>query len=210
MTFGKKKNTNVGVDYLNSMVFVRLNEIERLLIEYRVLYMTCSYYSISRQLRFMLESVIQSYYIDTEYPKIGMLGKLSVLKQMKRDRKAIGRPLVNMTNLGSDVKEKIISLYRELSDVVHPDYQDYIPFARPTEKEEYFNWISRLVLLPNPKVANYCLEKLNEVMDIVYFLIFESFGSVALIGLPRFEEVLHKANCELSLNFVYKHQDSIH
>lgn len=192
-----------GDEYLNSMVFIRLQETQRLLIEYRILDRLCAYYSIFRQLRFMLESVLQAYYIDKEYPEVNLQGKLSILKQMKRDKKAIGKPLLEMTNLNSHVKQKINGLYKELSDAVHPDYKDYLPFTKAqTRKDVYFEWISRWALVPNPKLAQLCLQKLNQVMDIIYLLIFDTFGGNALIVFKDIKEVLSRAECNLSLKFI--------
>lgn len=195
------------------MVFIRLLEIERLLLEYRILDRACSYYSICRQLRFMMESIVQAYYVDMEYPKLDLQGKIRILKRMKKAKNAIGGSLFREMDLNKRIKIEshdgkeidltrlIKTLYRELSDTVHPDYKDYVPFSENGE-EHYFDWISRCILVPNPKLSGYSLEKLNQVMDIVYLLVFDNFRVFAFVIFGQIEEVLSKTNCLLSLRYI--------
>jgi hypothetical protein len=197
----------------NSMVFIRLLEIERLLLEYRILDRTCSYYSICRQLRFMMESILQAYYVDMNFSQLDLLEKIPILKQMKEDRKAIGGSLLKEIDLNMRIKmqdydgkdinlaKQIKNLYRELSDTIHPDYKDYVPFSK-NDEEVYFDWISRYTFTPNPKLSSYCLEKLNQVMDVIYLLVFDNFRGYAFVVFGQIRDILLKANCHLSLCFI--------
>jgi len=195
----------------NSMINIRTLETLRMLIEYRILERTCSYYSICRQLRFMMESMLQAYYIDTEYPDLDLMAKISVLKQMTKDRKAIGHFLLDMIDFKSrirfevcgrklDVRTRIEGLYRELSDTVHPAFKDFVPFAK--RDVDPLEWISRYLLVPNPRLSQYCVEKLNQVMDIIYLLVFDNYRGYAFIAFKQIRETLSTTNCHLTLSYL--------
>jgi len=195
----------------NSVINIRMLEVLRLLIEYRILERTCSYYSICRQLRFMLESMLQAYYVDAEYGELDLQGKISVLKQMKRDGKAIGSKLLNMIDIDKRIKlrsmkkkvsvrARIENLYKDLSNTVHPDYSDFLPFL--TESGDHFEWISRYMLVPNPKLSDYCSQKLNQVMDIIYLLIFDNFQVYALVPFKWIRDALSATNCFLTFDYL--------
>jgi hypothetical protein len=196
---------------LSSVMNIRMLEVLRLLIEYRILERACAYYSICRQLRFMLESMLQAYYVDAEYSELDLQGKISVLKQMKKDKRSIGRPLLDMISIDKrielwsmkkrvNITGRIENLYKELSDSVHPDYSDFLPFL--TESGDHFEWISRFMLVPNPKLSDYCSEKLNQVMDMIYLLVFDNFQGYAFVPLKWTEDVLSDTKCFLTLSYI--------
>jgi hypothetical protein len=161
----------------------------------------------------MMESILQAYYVDMEYPKLDLHGKIPILKRMKKTKKAIGVSLLREMDLNKRIKiedydgkeidliKHIKILYRELSDTIHPDYKDYVPFSKSGE-EYYFDWISRHILIPNPKLSSYCLERLNQVMDVVYLLVFDNFRGYAFVVFDQIRDVLSKTNCHLSLCFI--------
>jgi hypothetical protein len=148
-----------------------------------------------------------------KYPKLDLHGKIQILKQMKKARKAIGGSLLREIDLNKRIKiedydgkeidltKHIKTLYRELSDTIHPDYKDYVPFSK-NDKEYYFDWISRYIFIPNPKLSSYCLEKLNQVMDVIYLLVFDNFRGYAFVVFDQIRDILLKTNCHLSLCFI--------
>jgi hypothetical protein len=193
----------------SSVMNIRMLELLRLLIEYRILERACAYYSICRQLRFMLESMLQAYYVDAEYSELDLQGKISVLKQMKKDRRAIGSPLLDMIGIDKriemkervNIRGRIENLYKELSDSVHPDYSDFLPFL--TDSGDHLEWISRFMLVPNPKLSDYCSEKLNQVMDMIYLLAFDNFRGYAFVPLKWTEDVFSATNCFLTSSYIH-------
>ena len=78
------------------------------------------YHSTIRELRYLLESALQSYYLDfnTDY---------SFDKKIENARRFYGiKNLVNKMELENDVKDKIKQIYSTLSDYVHPSTEEIL------------------------------------------------------------------------------------
>jgi hypothetical protein len=70
-----------------------------------------------RELRSILESTVQAYYVDKNYHDIDVKGKLAVLREMNSARSDYGKKLIEKANPPSP--ERIRKIYNELSGFVH-------------------------------------------------------------------------------------------
>jgi hypothetical protein len=76
------------------------------------------YYQAIRELKSILESTIQAYYVDKEYQEIDVEGKLAVIREMTSSGSHYGNKLIDKARLSHIENIKI--LYKQLSQYVHP------------------------------------------------------------------------------------------
>ena len=102
------------------LIAVRFTECFQTLCWIESLALGGGYYLAIRELRCLLESIVQAYYIDIKYPDIDVSGKLAVLNEMMD----VGRNASFGTGLikraSPPDQAKIIDLYRKLCKFVHP------------------------------------------------------------------------------------------
>lgn len=82
-----------------------------------------SYHQSIRELRFILETFIQTYYIDKNHPNSSINCKLEILKEIDL---LIGSRLIDKTDLGK-YKNDIKKLYSDLSKHVHSSFEKLNP-----------------------------------------------------------------------------------
>ncbi len=99
---------------------VRFTECFQTLRWIELLALGGGYYLAIRELRSMLEGVIQAYYIDCKYPALDVIGKLAVLNELidVGQRQSHGRGLINIAT--PPEKNEISDLYGKLCQYVHP------------------------------------------------------------------------------------------
>lgn len=102
------------------LMAVRFTEAFQGLLWIEFLSLSGGYFQALRELRNMLESTVQAYYVDSEYPELDVEGKLAVLKEMARCRNHYGGRLIQKAK--PPRKREIKALYSELSEYVHPSY----------------------------------------------------------------------------------------
>ena len=78
-----------------------------------------AYHSTVQQLRYILESAIQAYYVDKENNGVSIERKLEIIKEIEY---LIGRRLIDKTDL--KYKEELKTLYGDLCKYVHPSYEE--------------------------------------------------------------------------------------
>jgi len=79
-----------------------------------------AYHSTVQQLRYILESAIQAYYVDKENNGVSIERKLEIIKEIEY---LIGRRLIDKTDL--KYKEELKTLYGDLCKYVHPSYEEF-------------------------------------------------------------------------------------
>ena len=105
-----------------NLLFFRVREMPKQLSILHFLIVASLYPQSIRELRYILESVIQAYYIDMEHPDAGIMCKLEVLKEIEM---MVGGRLIEATNLGE--KKKIHKLYKDLSRYTHSSHEKLEP-----------------------------------------------------------------------------------
>lgn len=102
------------------LMAVRFTECFQVICWNEWLAISGGYYIAIRELRSILEAVVQAYYIDLKYPHIDVKGKLAVLNEMMDigRRETYGKSLIQRANPPNS--DKIKSLYTELCGFVHP------------------------------------------------------------------------------------------
>jgi len=112
------------------LMAVRFTECFQTLFWIESLALGGGYYLSIRELRSMLEGVIQAYYIDIKYPDIDVAGKLAVLNEMidvgGNVSHGVGLLKTALPPRSDDkiwerMRNDIFSLYRELCSFVHPN-----------------------------------------------------------------------------------------
>lgn len=181
-------NRTPKMDYSRYLFLNRLIEFNKLLLLLHELSVIGYYHSTIRELRYLLESALQSYYLDfnTDY---------SFDEKIEKARKVYGiKKLVNKMKIENNVKNKIGQIYRQLSDYVHPSTQEIL---------SGYNDISyRVTHAFNEELFNLCVSSTNEVLDIVSFLALRGFSFLVneLKQDSVFLKWLKDSNCELTLN----------
>jgi len=119
------ENRNTVSRYSQSLVFTSFLELFRN-IHQTVFLSGCGLYkSAYHNTRYALEFIIQSYYIDTEYPDGDFLDRIDVLHDIENKRGFRGRALVNKLELASTVKEEINNEYEKLHKKVHSTHKQF-------------------------------------------------------------------------------------
>jgi len=105
----------------NSMVILRLIELNNQLfwILTNVIY-NAAYHQVIRELRFILDSMMQAYYLDIEHPDADIYCKLEIVKEIEKE--AFGTRLIE--RLPIQHKDRIKQLYSLLSKYSHSSYEE--------------------------------------------------------------------------------------
>lgn len=151
-------------DKYNSMVFFRFVEIQKTLMWIYTCVLFGAYHSAIRELRYVLESMMQAYYLDREHTSADMGCKLEIIKEIDRERFSALVDRIEMSQ-----KQRIKVLYSELSKYVHSTYNE----LRPTIEEGKVQ--SRVTFGFESDMFKKCVELTNQVMDVVYCITLQRF-----------------------------------
>lgn len=137
-----------------------------------------SYRASYRELRFMIESVCQAFYIDYNHFKESLGIKFIILKALGDFGNFIGKNLFDKIKINKNLKEKIKQIYGTLSKYIHPSFEEAESLLKikissvDNNKELYENTFN--------------LERLEEILELCEEV------SDLLIDLNRnFEEKFH-------------------
>lgn len=182
-------------EQLNSMLMTRLLELnnELLWILSNIIYHG-AYHQVIRELRFVLDSMMQAYYLDTEHPEVDIFCKLEIIKEI--EKWAYGARLIE--RLALPHKDQIRQLYSSLSKYSHSSYKELeISIRRgkvdfrvtPSFDEELFSLCERLT---------------HQVMDAIYLVVLNQFPNlceslssdkILMVNLKNF-------GCQLTLGYL--------
>ncbi|MCK5563341.1 hypothetical protein KAI30_04130, partial [Candidatus Bathyarchaeota archaeon] len=151
------------------------------------------YHSTIRELRYILEASLQSYYLDNRT-------KFSLNRKIERARNLYGvrniqgvKILVGRLGMRKDVKEKIRVLLDSLSDLLHPSNEEMLKVYRNVLQQVTFNF--------NNELFDLCVSHTNEVFDVVLFLTIGEFNT--LTKTVKKDDILMRwlklSKCELTL-----------
>ena len=149
----------------NSMLVLRLLELQKTLSWIQLSALYGAYRPLIRELRFTLESFLQAYYLETEYPSQTIEYKHDIL--LADEKKLYGGSLINKINIES--KEKIRVLYQNLSKYQHGSYTE----LKTTILDG--NVAERGIGDFDKELFDECMSLTNRVMDIAFYLILDKY-----------------------------------
>lgn len=176
----------------NSMVIVRLLDLnyDLLWIMMNVIY-SAAYHQVIRELRFLIDSMAQALYLDTEHPGADIYCKMEIVKEIEKD--LFGSRLIE--RLPIQHKEKLKQLYSLLSKYSHSSYKELEP-AIIQGKVDY-----RITSTFDEELFGQCETLTHNVMDVIYLLVLNRFPQLC----QRIAEdkvtmqILARFGCQLTL-----------
>lgn len=154
----------------NSMLILRLLELQKSLTWLQLCVMYGSYRPLIRELRFIMESFMQAYYLDKSYPQRGISWKLELLS--KKERELFGSRLIDKLDLS--FKKDMKKIYQYLSKYQHSTYEELKPSIIRGNVEE------RILPTYDKTLFNKCKNFTNKVLDIVFYLSLKHFDHAIL------------------------------
>jgi hypothetical protein len=126
------------------------------------------YRNAKEDIRFMLEFVVQSYYIDTNHPNCSLDTKWEILKEIQNKREYRASTLINDFKTG--FKDDLNSEYKLLSADVHPSHE--------TARKIYLDVMNQkgIPAEVNKQEILKIEEYMRRLQDIFYFLYFSYFN----------------------------------
>lgn len=151
----------------SSIMVIRLMELQKHLLWLHTCALSGSYFSIFRELRYILESFLQAFFIDRQLPDSDLEQKAALLQQI--ENKIYGTTLIRKLVLKES--KNIADLYSHLSKYVHSTTVEMIP----SEREEAG---TRVVFTFDGELFDRCMDFSNSVMDVVFLLSLYRFPGV--------------------------------
>lgn len=160
------KIPSILIEKRNSLLMaVRFTECYQAISWLEFLSLSGGYYIAIRELRSILEAIIQAYYIDKKYPKTSIEGKLAVLDEFldSGKRESFGSSLINRAKPPNI--QDIQRLYKELCEFVHPTLSQISRILEHSDSDD------RIVKLMSPvfdkQLFEQCCKYSNEVISHV-------------------------------------------
>ncbi|MFW9890366.1 MAG: hypothetical protein ACFFER_19475 [Candidatus Thorarchaeota archaeon] len=141
------------------LIAVRYTECLQSILWIEWLVMHGGYHQAIRELRSILESIVQAYYVDKNYRDIDVKGKLAVLKEMNLSRSDFGKKLIEKANPPSSHKTR--KLYDELSKFVHTSVEHLDEILSEPDSDQ------RIVELTTPQYDRKLLQKCYKLTEQV-------------------------------------------
>jgi hypothetical protein len=183
----------INEEKYSSLFVFRLYELNKQLLWIRKCVYSGAYHTAIRELRFVLESFIQAYYIDKEHLDSEMKCKLEIIKEID---KLIGAKLIDNTDLKN--KKEMKDLYSELSKYIHSSYEELELLIKEGKIHTYSAFVY------DNKFFSKCYDFTNKVMDSIMFIIL-SFEK-RIIKKVQEDELMMKflidTDCKLSLRLL--------
>jgi len=159
------------------MLAMRLVECFRILEWIKVCLFCGAYHSVYRELRYLIDSIAQAYFIDTKMISANLDIKFNVFEMLDKDSSFIfiGQKLISKLD-GMPEQSKINSIYSELSNFVHPSYDQAQKFMeKASEKESYdrmkeniYDEINLRECVNKCKEVINCFLKINKKFEKIY------------------------------------------
>lgn len=180
-------------DKINSIFYLRCLEINKHIGILHFQILSGFYYQSIREMRYLLEAIIQAYYIDKTNPDTDIWTKLEFLKEIDD---VIGSQLIKKSQL--DNKNALKSLYFRLSEHIHPTYKKLNPVYEKMELHENISFEF------NRRMFNQCKKFIDQFMDITLFIAL-SYEPKVIEDIKSDEKLLNsleKYNYRLTINYM--------
>ncbi len=187
-------------DKYNSLLFLRFVELQKQHFWLHFSVLSGVYHQSIRELRFILESTIQAYYIDREHPNATKECKLEIIKEI--DRLTGGR-LIDKADFRH--KNELKVLYSDLCKYVHSSYEE----LRPTLDKGEVDY--RVTLAFNKELFHKCKEFSTRVTDAFFVLMFSLYPKIipTIRDNQLLLQSLNENNCALSIRVIEKEAEGI-
>ena len=173
------ENRNVNLRYSQSLIFTSFVEFLKNLHQTVFLSACYLYKNANHNIRYALELIIQSYYIDEQCPNDEFSERIKALREIEGKREYRGRALVNELNIPSEIKEHVKTLYQNLHEKVHATHEQFYLTAYHTmdakHQTVYFDEIEL------ERIRN----SVFDVLDFFYFLFLTRFPELKIILLKN-------------------------
>ncbi|MBN2229040.1 MAG: hypothetical protein JW779_05555 [Candidatus Thorarchaeota archaeon] len=168
-----------------SLVLVRFLELNRDILWSLFATMVGAYETAVRELRFLLEALLQAYLVDNR----GGLSKLS-----DHVERITGNRLIGACNFGEPYESSMRNLYKELCQYVHPTRQELSPFVFDPRVSFYYD---NTCFLRNRELH-------RKTSDAILFIVMSAFPKAAKHYSEKHLtwDSLMELNLELSMEYL--------
>lgn len=154
-----------------SFLVFRITEFHRTFTWLQTCLLLASYNTVFRELRFMIDAMVQAFYIDHNHPNASVETKFEILKALGNYGHFIGGSLINKTKLPKGLRKKLRNLYGTLSNYVHPSYNESKDIINIQDNKDKFTREDLIRLLRKKRfdseLLNFCIEKCKDVMNAI-------------------------------------------
>lgn len=179
-----------GERFLNSCLGFRLTQLNKELLWFWFECTSGVYDNAFRDLRYILESFLQAYYVDEGHQDATMECKLEILKEVDR---VTGRKLIDRLHVDGKYKDQIKALYSELCKYIHPSYEEWKRLIREGKVD------SKITFHYDKELFEESIRYTDRVIDVIVFLLMNSC-----------EDVVNKVkNDEIFLKSISNVEDSL-
>jgi hypothetical protein len=127
-----------------------------------------AYHQAIRELRFVLESMIQAYYVDKNHLGSSIQCKLEIVKEIEC---FYGGKLIGRTDLTQ--KNDLNKLYTELCAYVHSSYKELVSSMPRNSKD-----IASLKFEVDHEMTKVCWDFVNRTIDAIFFIMLSLFPQI--------------------------------
>lgn len=155
----------------NLLIAVRLTECMKIFDWILVSLLLGSYRSVNKELRFILESMCQAFYIDYNHISTSLETKFEILKALGNYGNFIGGQLIDKIKLNKSLKKEIKEIYGILSNYVHPSSEESKLLLKRMEKAKISQSDKLSYILDVNKFdessVEHCLSNCNSVKELI-------------------------------------------
>jgi hypothetical protein len=130
-----------------------------------------AYHQAIREMRFVLDSMVQAYYIDKEHLGTKRSCKLEIVRELDRFRQG---QFISQTDLKKEDRSLLKVLYTELCQYVHPSFKEITDLQARSEGE-----LRSLKFEQDPRMKELCSDLLNRTMDAVFYVALSLFPEIS-------------------------------
>jgi hypothetical protein len=179
ITFGKlpnffDENREVNQRYSQSLMFTSFVEISKILHQTVFLSACYLYKNANHNIRYSLEFILQSYYIDEEYPNDDFSKRITELREIEGNRKYRGRALVDKLEIPAEIKEHVKTVYENLHKKVHAGHEQFYLTAHHVMENKH-----QSVYYDENELRKISKGVFN-VLDFFYFLLLTRFPELKI------------------------------
>jgi len=147
-----------------SLMDMRIIELARLMTHVMYLSMSGLYRNTFDNIRYILESALQSLYIDSGHPNSSLRTRIEILREVEDKREYRANSLIDRLQI--DHKESLKKEYKRLSQTIHPSHRNIIEVLDFTRKPPS----KELIVAVSCDEISDVFESIQIMFDMVLFL----------------------------------------
>lgn len=152
--------------YSLTLIDLRIKELYELVVHILYLSLSGLYRNVFHNIRYILESAVQSVYIDSRHSNCSLRTKIEILREVedKRDYRVLNL-IAKLENLG--YKDDLTKEYKHLSQIIHPSHRSVIELV--SSIQEHTDSTFPFPPISCKEISN-VFESLKMTFDMVLFL----------------------------------------